>query len=378
MPLLDQLDQRLRLCAARAILCAYARLVRQDRLCRDPLLLHALLDLGRLCHSSIDALSIEDERRLITNLLINVLRSAEFGGELEAALQFLVEARQHWSQLDAVQVEIIHRSFSIMDSCSVRVAKQQPQQTALAAAPKKLQSFIRSCIAFALVTIPSLDDPVTRLQMYCRCAATALQWAALGQAEAALRIAISMICERNGETNSSSEVVGSDAAAPPTNPNSVNQGQLSVTQTASIAGTLCSLLLLYPSLDRPFAMVQGFVNALSAASQSLDSPLPPASRCVLAISILRLLAAMWQRRFFLQIPGLQSNDAVHASGFNAQYRSELQNIYSTTVEFCLGELSAIGQLDLAVRVPTSLFCAHSHSCRQRDCRRILHCNSSTH
>lgn len=57
-------------------------------------------------HDSINALSFADERRHISQLLCSFLHKMDFGRDLEKHLNFLVEARRAFSDLDAVKSDL--------------------------------------------------------------------------------------------------------------------------------------------------------------------------------------------------------------------------------------------------------------------------------
>ncbi|KAH9365343.1 hypothetical protein HPB48_017476 [Haemaphysalis longicornis] len=96
LPLLDLLPReggaRLRGCKAQT---------------RDPLVLHALMHVGQALHGSLNALTLEDERRHIAQLLCGFLQRVGFGRDFEAQLAFYVDARAAFSTLDPVLAQLV-------------------------------------------------------------------------------------------------------------------------------------------------------------------------------------------------------------------------------------------------------------------------------
>ena len=66
------------------------------------------------------ALSLDDEIRVIGNLINSFIRSISFGRDFEQQLSFYVEARASFSNIDAVVVHLVHVSILIY-SCSITV-----------------------------------------------------------------------------------------------------------------------------------------------------------------------------------------------------------------------------------------------------------------
>lgn len=60
---------------------------------------------------------------------------------------------------------------------------------------RKSAGFVRACVAYAYITIPSIVDWVSRFQLYLQSAAVALQNNCLPQADAILKSVISMILD---------------------------------------------------------------------------------------------------------------------------------------------------------------------------------------
>ena len=58
---------------------------------------------GKTVHDSINSLSIADEVRQISNLLVAFVSRIDFGRDLEKHLQFFVDCRQVWRDVEGVR-----------------------------------------------------------------------------------------------------------------------------------------------------------------------------------------------------------------------------------------------------------------------------------
>jgi len=80
---------------------------------RDPLITHTLMRICRLMHDSINALSCDDEVRSIGSLICaGLIRSVEFGSDLERQLAWLVECRAAFCNIDPVLQQLVHSGLS--------------------------------------------------------------------------------------------------------------------------------------------------------------------------------------------------------------------------------------------------------------------------
>lgn len=73
----------------------------------DPVITNALMFLCGVLHDSVNALTPEDEYRQIGELLCNVVRTVNHGKDFEQQLNFYVEARGAFSNIDVVLAELV-------------------------------------------------------------------------------------------------------------------------------------------------------------------------------------------------------------------------------------------------------------------------------
>ncbi|KAK7073426.1 hypothetical protein SK128_026833, partial [Halocaridina rubra] len=73
----------------------------------DPTLVQHLLTLCGALHDSINALTTEDERRQLSQLIITFIRQVNFGRDFEQQLDFFVNTRAAFSNLESVLVSLV-------------------------------------------------------------------------------------------------------------------------------------------------------------------------------------------------------------------------------------------------------------------------------
>jgi hypothetical protein len=110
----------------------------------------------------------------------------DFGHDLEQQLNLYVECRAAFSNLDAVTRELVLR---------VALLCMRAHRFVRGRHSKKTAAFVKACLAFCHITIPSLDDAFTRLHLFVEAAQVALVNQMMGQSEAFLKAAISLVQE---------------------------------------------------------------------------------------------------------------------------------------------------------------------------------------
>lgn len=63
--------------------------------------------LCNILHDSVNALTVEDERRQIGELIAGVIRRVDYGRDFEQQLSFYVEARGSFTNIDIVLSQLV-------------------------------------------------------------------------------------------------------------------------------------------------------------------------------------------------------------------------------------------------------------------------------
>ncbi len=120
------------------------------------------------------ALTVEDERRQISNLICNFIKKVDFGRDFEQQLTFYVEARAAFPNLDSVFVTLVHcvNKLAVDTRCIVNGHHT-----------RKTDAFVKGCAAFCYITIPSIVSVMSRMDLYLLSGQVALTNVCLGQGD---------------------------------------------------------------------------------------------------------------------------------------------------------------------------------------------------
>lgn len=98
-----------------------------------------------------------------------------FGRDFEQQLSFYVESRSMFCNLEPVLVQLIH---------SVNRLAMETRKLMKGNHSRKTAAFVRACVAYCFITIPSLAGIFTRLNLYLHSGQVALANQCLSQADA--------------------------------------------------------------------------------------------------------------------------------------------------------------------------------------------------
>lgn len=287
--LLDLLTGDAQVSASKIILEAFTK---HKGTVTDPLIINTLFNVATVLHDTVNSLSLADEVRQITRIISHFVFKIDFGRDVEKQLNFYVECRQCFANLDRVKEVLVQCVCQLcMRTLSLARGKHN----------KKTSAFIRACIAFCYITIPSMEDTFTRLNLSLLAGEVALVNQSIPQADSLFRAAITLI---------------------PEIPTSCGTDKAVEEELASFVGSLCGALVVAPGHpdNGPFYLVQGLLKVLK------DYPWAYSSYAKLSAygSILRLLFAYYQRSLPYHIDKVDSNDTLYRNDLD--YDPELQKL----------------------------------------------------
>ena len=278
----------------------------------DAILIHTMLEIGRVLHDSIDSLSDEGEKRHISNLICIFIDKIDFGKDLEGQLNVYVECRSIFFNLDLVQDKLI------LCVCALAVKAYGYMRGRHS---KKTSAFTKACFAFCHITTPSIQDVPRKLELLLYCAQCALLNQCLPQTDTFLKAAISLI----PDVPTHEEVDGKKIHT---------EEKMSV-----YLRSLLSTLVVAPGHPEhgPFYIVQGLLNALPRYPWQPHTTF----RTQVYIDMLSLLCTFAQRTFPYKIPLVESNDRLY--GGTPDYLEELHTCINQVVQEILKLLSELGE-----------------------------------
>lgn len=159
---------------------------RSNQRIRDPVVRQFLFEVSKVLHESIDSLSGEDDCRQITYIVNHFVQLVDFGGDIEQYLSFLIDCRATFGKMDLLKETLAHSSNYLAARTS-KMAKGSHQM--------QVTDFVKACVSFNEVTIPSIKSILTRLNLLLETAEVALQNALVSHTEGLLTTAISCLQE---------------------------------------------------------------------------------------------------------------------------------------------------------------------------------------
>jgi len=305
--LVDSLDAEGKQSLFRRLL---ATLLKKKRKVTDMVTLNFYLDGAKAVAASIDRLTAEGTRKEIFRTLVDLVQSIDFGRDFESHLNVLVECRKSFPFIEPVQEALVLQAVRLAVLTN-RALKGKTNERASA--------FIRSCMAFCQITIPSLQGVVLRLNLFTLAAGAALQSGLVGLAEGMMKSAIVLLGESQGAATPATHQVADDSAI-----------VIAVTY-------MCELLVVLPGHPEFGALyiIEQLVDGVDRCRWrfAFDGKL----RCCTAL--LQLLASLSQARLPSKIGAIDSNDVLFSS--EADYQSELaalaKRVFATAVSCAMGD-----------------------------------------
>ncbi|XP_039231966.1 VPS35 endosomal protein sorting factor-like isoform X4 [Drosophila yakuba] len=270
----------------------------------DAVVTNALMYLGKILNDSVNALSVDDERRQISQLINVFIHKVHFGNDLEQQLSFYVEARGTFSNLDAVYVTLVHAA------CKLATRKRS-----------KSTGFVKACIAYCFITIPSIEAVQQQMNLYLLCGQLALQHLCLGQADACFEAALQLVNELPAAT------VDFDGK-----PRSLEP--FLVSYMCNILATL----IVVP--DSPEQGVLYFLRLLLEVVGRHKFKADSSAPSIIYLHSLDMLYVQSLERFPYHIKGVVSNDDLY--GHDPKFLQEVNNMCAQVVDAILMQLKSLG------------------------------------
>uniref|UniRef100_A0ABK0LVB5 VPS35 endosomal protein-sorting factor-like n=1 Tax=Rattus norvegicus TaxID=10116 RepID=A0ABK0LVB5_RAT len=285
LPFLDMFQKEsVRVEVCKCIMEAFIK--HQQEPTKDPVILNALLHICKTMHDSVNALTLEDEKRMLAHLINGFIKMVSFGRDFEQQLSFYVESRSMFCNLEPVLVQLIH-----------------------------------ACVAYCFITIPSLVGIFTRLNLYLHSGQVALANQCLSQADAFFKAAISLVPEVP-------KSISIDGKLRPSEP--------------FLLEFLCnffSTLLIVP--DHPEHGVLFLVRELLNVIQDYTWEDSSDDKIRIYTSVLHLLSAMSQDTYLYHIDKVDSNDSLY--GGDSRFLAENSKLCEAAMVQILEHLKTLAK-----------------------------------
>uniref|UniRef100_A0A8C0ILT4 VPS35 endosomal protein-sorting factor-like n=1 Tax=Chelonoidis abingdonii TaxID=106734 RepID=A0A8C0ILT4_CHEAB len=284
LPFLDMFQKEsVRVEVCKCIMEAFIK--HQQDATKDPVILNALLHVCKTMHDSVNALTLEDEKRMLASLINGFIKMVSFGRDFEQQLSFYVEARSMFCNLEPVLVQLVH-----------------------------------ACVAFCFITIPSLTSIFARLNLYLNSGQVALANQCLSQADAFFKAAVSLVPEVP-------KMINIDGKMRPSEP-----------FLLEFFCNFFSTLLIVP--DHPeqgvLFLVRGLLNVIQDYTWEDNSD----DKVRIYTNVLHLLSAMTQETYIYHIDKVDSNDTLY--GGDSKFLTEINKLCEAVIAQILDHLKTLG------------------------------------
>jgi len=268
----------------------------------DPILIATLFEIGRSIHDSIDRLTAEVDVNYSSVLISAFIGKIDFGNDLEQQLSSYVECRGAFTNLDRVQDKLVLCVSSLAMKANALVKGKHSRKTT---------AFVKACLAFCHITIPSISAALRKLDLTVHCAQVALQCQCLPQTDTLLRTTAKFIPEVPTHVIDSStgrKIPTSD-------------------QLLESLRVLLSFLVVVPGNPEfgPFYIVNMLLKELPRYAWPTGSTYRPK----IFTDILVLLCTYAQETHPYSVPNVESNDVLYSG--DDEYREELD----TRIQQCM-------------------------------------------
>ena len=279
LPLLDLFRKQAKYDIFKTILASYAS---SEYRTSDPVVIHAMFDIIRNLHDSLDGMAIEDEKKQVALCIIKFVDKVSFGKDLEKSLNFYVDVRRACTNLDLVVNHAVIRMAGLGSQAHALVKGKHNKRTA---------AFVKACMAACYVTIPTSDVIIVRLRLFLLCGQVSLINGLITQAESFMKQCIQTIKELP-------QLLDTPKI---THPMEV--------QVATFIAELCEAMVCMPG--HPENGPQYLVSALcSVVSKFPWNSLETMYKARTQIAVMSLLCTYCQNRLPYRLQGIDSNDVL--------------------------------------------------------------------
>ncbi|XP_062508525.1 VPS35 endosomal protein-sorting factor-like [Corticium candelabrum] len=293
LPFIDMFQKE----AVRVEMCrniVEAFVTHQRELTNDPVVINSIMSICKIMHDFVNALTLTDDRRQISSLIIGFMRRIHFGQDFEQQLTFCVDARSSFCNLEPALIFLVHMVNRLAVDTNRVVRGNHTRKTA---------AFVRACFAYTYITIPSIPSIFSRLQLYLVSAQVAIINQALTQGDAFLKAATTCVAEVP-------RVLDDDGKSKAT------EGIL----VSYIRHFVSSLLVVPDHPDHGVAYIlKGLMNVLEEYVWDSGD-----SKAEIYMNVIVLLSALSQEVYMHSVQNVDLNDSLY--GGDSKYVAELSKI----------------------------------------------------
>ncbi|XP_036228602.2 VPS35 endosomal protein sorting factor-like isoform X1 [Bactrocera oleae] len=277
----------------------------------DEIVINAIMFIGKILSDSVTAQTVEDERRQISLLISSFIRKVTYPKDFERQLSFYVEAREAFTDLDTVYITLVNSVNKL--AVEIRhVAKENYTQ--------KTGAFVKACIAFSFISIPSITAIPNQMDLYLLTGQVALLNQCLGQADACFEAALQLVSNL---------------------PRSVEMEGIPRNLETYLVSYLCNMLAtLVVVPDSPDQGVLYLLRLLLSEVTKFPFDAQSSGLVIVYLHALDMLYVQSLEEFPYHIPCVVSNDELY--GHDQKYLTEVNNICVQVIDDILVQLKILG------------------------------------
>ncbi|OAP17928.1 hypothetical protein AXX17_AT1G44920 [Arabidopsis thaliana] len=223
----------------------------------DSTTVQLLFEVSQALYDATDFVNIkDDDNRQTSHLISRFVEMVDYGAEMERHLLFLAECREAFNGIHELKETLVRSSNTL----AVKALK----------AGKKHINFVKSCLAFSEVTIPSISSPTKHLNLYLETAEVALLGGLISHSDELVMSAVEYL----------ENVALTDGLK-----------SIDIDSMASVICKLCSLLVMIPG--NPEKGVMEILKSIFSATRS-SSWATPRVKVKIFCAIMSLLSTLSQ------------------------------------------------------------------------------------
>jgi hypothetical protein len=283
----------------------FKQLVNQKNKITDTYLAFSLLKIGKYIHDSVEIFSPPEKKKEVSDILTKFINKIDFGMDFENYFNFLTEARAAYYELDSIT--------ELLVKCVQKTAIQT-YKSVKGKHNKKTMRFCKVCVAYCLITIPSISSIKTQLKLELTTAEIALMNNLISECDSICKFII---------TNIQKEIESLD--------------KLEADFVINFSKSFLGFLIMVPSNpDDPFQLIRGFMNLFNL--ETIPKTLL-VSRVKLSIllSMTKFVTTQLQNRLPYHVFNVDSNDEIFTG--DPKYIGEGNQIVENILTEILNEIS---------------------------------------
>lgn len=152
--------------------------VTNNKKLQDGFMIHSIFQVAKTLHDKIDALSSDAEIDRVSKIISEIIKKIDFGRDLDKTLTVLTTARGFFINLDLVTETLIYQVIMIANRAHKITNGKHNNKT---------QTFVKACIAFCHITIPTLDDIEKQTKLFLLTAQASLLNGLIGETDSLLK-----------------------------------------------------------------------------------------------------------------------------------------------------------------------------------------------